>query len=409
MGLFEWGIRQIDKAEGTIQEFGKRFGFLPLSWGQVARNDKSRDGVMWRIPDPRVPQASMLSRVQAIIVTEQEQVVVLRNGMLGEQLILPPGLYDIQRLEALRGSIDVIWFATKEVQLQWGVADIVTSDGVSVGANGYYRTSIIDPIQFLKVVAGNEQVYTEVQLRDYAKQAVSNAIRNQIARTSVMDFQQAQPEFERACYEKLASDFARWGLEFRGMTIVGQVIPEDVRTAMASAGFKKRAEIKIAEQDIELEQLKAQQEQVKLLLEAQRIQLLGNAQVNVMRNQISSGLDPLEIQRIDAIKIFAEHPAEGALTDNRPQIVSQLMPQPPAPPQVNPTIVTGVPFLAPPPQPSNIVVSSAPASASNGPASREKIQEDLDKLDERFINGEMSEQTYLMLKEKFQKKLDQLS
>jgi hypothetical protein len=56
--------------------------------------------------------------VQALVVTEQEQVVVLRNGVVGEQLILPAGLYDIRRAEALRGTIDVIWFATKEVQSQ---------------------------------------------------------------------------------------------------------------------------------------------------------------------------------------------------------------------------------------------------------------------------------------------------
>jgi hypothetical protein len=118
MGLFAWGIKRIDRAEATIQEIGKRFGFMPLSWGQVVRNDRSRDSVMWRRPHPCVAQASVLSNVQALVVTEQEQVVVLRNGVVGEQLILPAGLYDIRRAEALRGTIDVIWFATKEVQSQ---------------------------------------------------------------------------------------------------------------------------------------------------------------------------------------------------------------------------------------------------------------------------------------------------
>lgn len=39
---------------------------------------------------------------------------------------------------------------------------------------------------------------------------------------------------------------------------------------------------------------------------------------------------------------------------------------------------------------------------------REKIEEMLDKLDERFANGEMSEQTYLKMREKWEKKLDAL-
>jgi uncharacterized membrane protein len=40
---------------------------------------------------------------------------------------------------------------------------------------------------------------------------------------------------------------------------------------------------------------------------------------------------------------------------------------------------------------------------------REKIEEMLDKLDERFANGEISEQTYLMLRDKWQKRLAALS
>jgi hypothetical protein len=74
------------------------------------------------------------------------------------------------------------------------------------------------------------------------------------------------------------------GLQLRGLTMAGLIIPDDVREAMASAGFKKRTEIKIAEQNLALAQPKAQQGQIKLLHEAQRMQLLGNAHVDVMRN-----------------------------------------------------------------------------------------------------------------------------
>jgi len=40
---------------------------------------------------------------------------------------------------------------------------------------------------------------------------------------------------------------------------------------------------------------------------------------------------------------------------------------------------------------------------------REKIEEMLDKLDERFANGEISEQVYLTMQSKWQKRLEQLS
>jgi hypothetical protein len=132
----------------------------------------------------------------------------------------------------------------------------------------------------------------------------------------------------------------------------------------------------------------------------------------VMQNQLGSGLDPLELQRLEAIKILAEHPSEGTLTDNRPQIINQVLPQPPTTPAINPVIVAGTPFLASP-QTQNIV-NSAPANAAQPPAaqseamSREEIVEILDKLDKRLVDGEISEQIYLTLQDKWQKRLSQL-
>ncbi len=413
MGLFEWGIRQMDKVEGNIHVVSKILGFMPLSWRQVVMNDKSRDGLMWRIPDPSVRQASSLVNVQAILVTEQEQVLVLKDGTLGERIILPPGLYDIRRTETLRGQIEVIWFTTRNIQLRWGVGDILTTDRITIGASGTFNTAIVDPVQFLTSVAGNEQVYKESQLLEITKPHVSNAIRNQMSHTSVMEFQQAQPVFEQACYEVLAPRFASLGLEFRGLTVEAQNIPEEFRR---SAGRKvivsmdKEAEIEGAQADVELAKLKAQQDEAALLLEVRRRQLLGNVSINIMQNEMSSGLDPLELQRIEALKILAENPAEGVLVDNRPQIVSQLMPPPPpVTPPINPMIVTLAP--AQPPtiinsSPTNVSPTSTPSSGET--MSREKIQEMLDKLDERFANSEISEQVYLMLQDKWQKRLAQL-
>src|SRR5579863_6441063 len=117
--LANWGIRMMDNAETDINRIGQRLGFMPLSWRRVVMIDKSRDGLMWRIPDPSVPAASSLMRVQAIIVAENERVMVLRDGTLGEQIVLSPGLYDIRRTTELRGQIDVIWFTTREFQLRW--------------------------------------------------------------------------------------------------------------------------------------------------------------------------------------------------------------------------------------------------------------------------------------------------
>ncbi len=418
--LADLGIRLLDNADTDIQRIGQRLGFMPLSWRRVVMMDKSRDGLMWRIPDPAVAAASSLMRVQAIIVAENERVMVLRDGMLGEQTVLPPGLYDIRRTTDLRGQIDVIWFTTREFQLRWGVGDIITKDRVTVGASGYYNAKIVDPEMFLRNVAGNEQVYKEMQLLNFARPHVSTAIRDMMARKTVMEFQLAQPEFQIACLEALAPRFEPWGLEFCGLTIEAQNIPEEFRQAaqlQTIVRMEKEAQIEGEKANITLAELEMQKAHYATLAEANRLRALGNVRVEIMQNQLNSGIDPMELKKIEAIEILAEHPAEGTLIDNRPQIVNQLLPQPPMMPQAGPVIVTGNPFVPSIPQYNQAgsvpVNAPAPVSSSAGGSgeamTREKIEEMLDKLDERFANGEISEQVYMTLQAKWNKRLEKLS
>jgi len=410
--LADLGIRFLDNADSDLRRVGQRLGFMPLSWRQVVTQNPSRDGLMWRIPDPSVPMVSSLLNVQAVLVTEYERVIVLRNGILErEEAILQPGIYDIRRVGNLRGQIEVIWFTTGEFQLRWGVGDIITEDGASVGASGHYIAAIVDPEMFLRNVARNAQVYKDKDLLDFARQPVSNAIRDQMAHKTVMEFQKARAEFELACKETLMPQFGRWGLEFRGLTIEAQNIPEEYRLLAMQEGMidrQKNVQIKGAVADITLAQLEAQKAQYAALAEANSLRLIGAAQNDVMQGQMGIGLDPLELQRIEAMKLLAVNPSEGALVDNRPQIMAQLQPPMLQPP---PVIVTGVPF-APPAQQSPAVSLPAGAppaqSASTGPMTREKIEEMLDKLDERFANGEISEQVYLTMQSKWQKRLEQL-
>ena len=415
MGLLaDWGIRLLDSADTDLRRVGQRLGFMPLSWRQVVMNDQSRDGLMWRIPDPAVPMASSLLKVQAIQVAEYEYAMVLRDGRLeGVEAILRPGIYDIQRTQALRGQIEVIWFTAGEFQLRWGVGDIITQDGASVGASGHYNAAIADPEKFLRNVARNAQVYKDKDLLEFARQPVSNAIRDQMAHKTVMEFQKARAEFEQACKEALMPQFGRWGLEFRGLTIEAQNIPEEYRQLAMQEGMidrQKNVQIRGAIADNTLAQLEMQKAQYAAIAEANRLRLIGAANTEIMQSQMGIGLDPLELQRIEAMKLLAENPSEGALVDDRPQIMAQL--QPPMPLlQSPPVIVTGVPFAAPmqQPPPASLPAGAPPAqSASTGPMTREKIEEMLDKLDERFANGEISEQVYLTMQSKWQKRLEQL-
>jgi len=84
MGLIHnfvsWGIRVIDNTDTDIRRIGQRLGKWPLSWRHVVMVNPSKEGLLWRVPDPDVPVASTLMNVQTLLVTEYEQVMVLMNG-----------------------------------------------------------------------------------------------------------------------------------------------------------------------------------------------------------------------------------------------------------------------------------------------------------------------------------------
>ena len=424
--LVNWGIRVMDNTDTDLRRIGQRLGYIPLSWRQVVATNPTKDGLLWRAPDPAVPMANALSHTQALLVSEHEQVMVLRNGILLKGMergvLLPPGLYDIGRMQ-MRDQVEVIWTTTRELRLRWGVADVLTKDRISIGASGYYSAVITDPEEFVRNVAGNAQVYKEDQLYAFAKAEVNAVLRDLIAHKTVMEFQLARQEFIYASEEVLQPIFARWGLEFRGLTVENQNIPEQFRQAAAGRtiiSMEKEAQLEGEIANVTLAKLEAQKAFYLAQAEANKLRALGQVDVELMQQQQAIGVDPLELKRIEAAETLAANPSEGALIDNRPQVMQQILPPPLNPPGMpvsflGPVVSASSPLISPPPTSGNLGSESlpgriaAPDSAStNGTLGREKIQEMLDKLDGRLIAGEISEQKHSELYERLQKRLDEL-
>ncbi len=426
MGLLHafvnWGIRIIDNTDTDVRRIGQRFGFTPLSWRQVVMANPTKDGIAWRVPDPDVRTASSFANTQGVLVSENEMVMLLNNGKFetGERgVLLSPGLYDVSHLR-VRDQIEVIWLTSKELRLRWGVPDVLTQDRISVGASGYYLTKIEDPEEFYFSVVGNAQVYKEEQLQLFTKSDVNSVLRDLIARRTVMEFQSARRELGDAAQELLQPIFNRWGLEFIGLTVENQNIPGQFRQAAAGrtiVTMEKEAQLEGAKADVTLAQLEAQRAYFTAQIEVARLRAIGQANVEIMQSQQSIGVDPLDIKRIEAIDALALNPGENALIDNRPQIVNQLLRQPPAVPSVPPTTITG--SIVPDPSLASALpaghTNSGPldANAINAPGTgqltREKIQDMLDKLDERLILGEITEQKHSELYARLQKKLAELA
>lgn len=263
-------------------------------------------------------------------------------------------------------------------------------------------------------VVGNAQVYKEDQLAVFARSTVTDLLRDLIARKTVIEFQTARQELLAACREQLQPIFERWGLEFRGLTIENQYIPEAFLQAAAGqtiVSMEKEAQLAGAKFDAALIELAAQAEANKTLA-------IGRVDVELMLEQQRIGIDPLELKRIEAAKTLAANPGQASLIDTRPQIVNQLLAQPSAPQGGHVTIVPVDNSQSLPPllldshrsgplSENGVPVPAEPTSTGSAPT-REAVEEALDTLDMRFLKGEMSEPTFLMLRERWQKKLEHL-
>lgn len=412
MGLLhsfvDWGIQVIDNVETDVGRIAQRLGYMPLSWRQVVMQNPAKAGLLWRIPDPEVRMANTLANVQALLVTNYEQVMVFGNGvrMGREPIPLPPGLYDLRRVQ-MRDQLEIVWITSQEFQLRWGVANALTKDRVSIGASGTYRAVITNPELFLLHVAGHGQVYKEEQLAAHVKADVTGTVRDFMARMDVMEFQSARQELLNACQERLQPIFDRWGLEFRGLSIEHQQIPEQYLQAAQGrtiVTMEKEAQLEAAKMDIVLAQLEAQKSLYLTQAEANKRLSLGRVEVELMREQQLTGIDPLAIKRIEAIDTLAANPGQGTLFDARPQIVSQIMGQPSTPLLESHTVTGSIA----PPLSSGALTSGRVPAASSPTDERQKIQAMLDQLDEQLVTGKITEQKHSELYNRFQKKLSEL-
>jgi hypothetical protein len=184
--------------------------------------------------------------------------------------------------------------------------------------------------------------------------------------------------------------------------------------------MEKEAQLEGETANVTLAKLEAQKTLYLAQAEASKLRALGQVDVELMQQQMAIGIDPLELKRIETAETLAANPSESALIDNRPQAMQQILGQSLNPPGMpisflGPVVSASSPLVNPPLSRGNLEsgplpnrISAPGSSPTSGTLSREKIQEMLDKLDERLITGEIGERKHSELYERLQKRLDDL-
>lgn len=420
MGLGSWFIGLGIKAEGLATQIGKRTGGIPLQWPAGPS-----ESLIWRLPRDPHERASIFARSQTMVVNEGEVALVLEDGVAGGSL--PPGRYDFERARVV-GSLDAIWIKTGQRDIRWGVGNISTIDGIQVSGSGVIYLRVADGVRFNTEVVQGGMVLPVPQLQRFLLPRIQGVLRAEMARTQALMLQTERDAFQTTIQERLDETFAEMGLSIVGFEVVEINLPPEFKAAIAQATMTQHtgaAKLIAAQQQ-------AQMRQIEAAAEAQARLAEGMSSVQLMEAMQARGIDPLKLKALEALETYAENPHQGAGVIGGDMAGAQLFSQVAAAALAGPALDAASVGLAPmqqlpgPGVPGAVVSPDAaaaipptpapeapPTPAPSGPspeaaAKLAKVEEQIEKLDDKLLDGEISEDYHEKMMSRLEARRDKL-
>jgi len=422
MGIASWLLGLGMKTEETAGQMGVRMGTIPLQWPAGV----APDSLIHRLSRDPHKRASIFSKIQTIVVNEGETAVVLEDGV--SKGALEPGRYVFEKARGV-GSLDILWIKTGQRSIKWGVGNIVSSDGITVSGRGILYVRVVDGVTFNSQVVQGEITFAEVHLQRFLMPRIQSVMRTVMSALPAYALVAEREVFFKAITNNLDTTFGDMGLKIVDLEVMDVNLPPEYRAAIAKetmVGATQGARLLEA-------QIAAQEAQIAAQAAAQVKLSTGMADVQLLATLQAQGIDPLKLKALEAMQTMAENPAQGGMGMGdaaRVGLIGQMAaaamtppaqpphPQPQALPQIQeqPMIAQGAPQPASPQQapplqaPSQQAAPPPPAAPSGGEAARvAELEAKLEKLEDRLLDGEISEQMYEKLAGRIEARLAKLS
>jgi regulator of protease activity HflC (stomatin/prohibitin superfamily) len=388
-------------AENAASKLGTMGGVVPLQWPAGLTGS-----LLHRLPRDAGQRASLFAKQQVIVINEGEVAVVLEDGRSHGSLA--PGRYTFTKARVV-GQMDVIWIKTGQQSLRWGIGNVASADQVQVSATGTCFLRVVDAEAFNREVIQGANTFAELDLQRFLLPRLQGVLRAAIPKFGALELQQQREAFTEVVTQGLSTVLPTLGLGLVGFEVVEVSLPAEFKAAIAEATMVShtgRAAVLQATVAAQVKQLEAQ-------AQAQASLLQGQAQLQLMAQMQSQGVDPLRMKALEALQSFAEHPAEGVVSDPRAGLfgtvaMAALSGAGPASPHLAPLMLPP----AVPPAPPPTVVNPSPPSPSSAPPSPEEqiadLERQFDALVERLAEGKISEETYQKLSERLESRIARL-
>lgn len=345
-------------------------------------NHEFNPGLMWRIPDlgsPREVERD-IRKVEGFIVKPYEMAIVVREGAL--HAVLGPGHYLLEK-EAKRPGTEIIFFSKKEWKVKWGLSKnpaegaYIRGAGFFAGAAGFAYVKVEDPAKLItSLIEARRSIEVE------ALEEIIKGILKSAAREALQMYEDASTLLSsRAEIEKIMKDLAtkelsRWGLSLASVEVHSIAIPEEIEEVVQLEAKRKYLESKYELEklrelsELELDRIRAERayiaEKPKLLVERERKMI----EADYYRRLREGGIDVVEFEvaRTAPVKEFKVEkkitPAAAAISMDR---ISELL------------------------------------------AERDRVKKLIEKLDEKFLNDEITAEQYNSLMRRLQERLNEIN
>lgn len=383
--------------EKDVARLTKRAGYRPVSWPPGT----ATGSLIYRLPADPTERASLFAKEQWIRVSEGEVAVVIKDGALIGTM--EPGTYRTEKQRVL-GDVDVVWMKTGPRIVRWGVGNVMSKDGIVVGATGTATVRITDGAKFNAEAVQGALTLPDSELQRLLMPGVQGVLRSVLGATDALSLMSERDVFVDSVSSGLGPQLDDMGLTLSAFEVAEFNLPAEFKAAMASATLataQSKGELVEAQTEMQKRVLAAQGDAAAMLL-------TGDARVKVFQQLQAAGLDPMSLEAMDVLKKYAESSSDGVLLGGeaaKAGLIGSL-----AAAALQSSRQGGVQTAAPLSLPGAAAGAAAAAQPGQealaaGAETVQSLTAQLDKLTERLANGEISEAIYVKLSERLEQRI----
>jgi len=281
-----------------------------------------------------------------VLVREGEACVYYRDGKIYD--VLGPGRHKVDDKFFLVSDYTFVDLGLLKIKFGIPEGQIMTRDRIPMSSYGNVTIQIEDPKIFLTNLVAGQPKYYESDLRNWVRDEITEILGSALSKMSSMDVYTQKETVESIARVKSREMFNEFGIKFIDLNLISVKLPDDIEKAYT----KKVVSVTDAEAEIT---------RYKMLQEA--------------------GISALDMEKIKAMQEFARRKGGGIGTIYDSQVLANIM---------------------------GPIKSDTPKPRPSESSEVVKIRDLMLKLDEKLLEGEISEERYDKMMARYKKRLKEL-